>query len=203
MKELVDKYVDQCITVGILTTEKIRKYPLRPGNIAVVLKAYALYSKLPFTLDNNDVSIYDGYVLYLTKAGYDWIIQEFKKYTLVFLRSGFQHLFVNLKSVEQLENHNGLNNLKGIAGINYKEGTVNGAILIRKQGVRTHELYFTTLAEARKEVISLTRFYPIENFTLYRMSKSKGVYYKQKVPLILESNRRGVAINLPHLKGKP
>jgi len=203
MKELVDKYVDQCITVGILTTEKIRKYPLRPGNVAVVLKAYALYSKLPFTLDNNDVSIYDGYVLYLTKAGYDWIIQEFKKYTLVFLRSGFQHLFVNLKSVEQLENHNGLNNLKGIAGINYKEGTVNGAILIRKQGVRTHELYFTTLAEARKEVISLTRFYPIENFTLYRMSKSKGVYYKQKVPLILESNRRGVAINLPHLKGKP
>lgn len=202
MKDLVDKYINQCITVGILTTEKIRKYPLRPGNIAVVLKAYALHSKLPFTLDNNDVSIYDGYVLYLTKDGYDWIIQEFKKYTLVFLRSSFQHLFVNLKSVEQLEKHNGLNNLKGITGVNYKEGTINGAVLIRKQGVRTHELYFTTLAEAREEVINLTRFYPIENFTLYRLQKVKDVYYKHKVPLILESNRRGMPINLPHLKGK-
>jgi len=202
MKELIDQYINQCITVGILTPEKIRKYPLRPGNIAVVLKAYALHSKLPFTLDNNDISIYNGYVLYLTKDGYNWIIQEFKKYTLVFLRSGFQHLFVNLKSVEKLEEHNGLNNLKGVTGINYKEGTLNGAVLIRKQGVRTHELYFTTLAEAREEVINLTRFYPVEDFTLYRMSKSKGVYYKQKVPLILESNRRGVSVNLPHLKGK-
>jgi hypothetical protein len=202
MKELVDKYIDQCITIGILTPEQIRKYPLRPGNIAVVLKAYSLNSKLPFTLDNNDISIYNNYKLYLTKDGYDWLINEFKKYTLVFLRVTFQHLFVNLKYLKDLENHNGLNNLKGITGINYKQGTLNGALLIQKQGVRMQELYFKTLAEARQEVISLTRFYPIENFILYRMSKSKGVYYKQKVPLILESNRRGMAINLPHLKGK-
>jgi len=202
MKELVDKYIDQCITIGILTPEQTRKYPLRSGNIAVVLKAYALHSKLPFTLDNNDVSIYDNYKLYLTEDGYRWLIDEFKKYTLIFLRSTFQHLFVNLKSINDLEKHNGLNNLKGITGVNYKEGTLNGALLIQKQGVRTHELYFTTLAEARQEVINLTRFYPIENFILYRMSKSKGVYYKQRVPLILEANRRGVSINLPHLKGK-
>jgi hypothetical protein len=202
MKELVDKYIDQCITIGILTPEQIRKYPLRSGNVAVVLKAYALNSKLPFTLDNNDISIYDSYKLYLTKDGYDWLINEFKKYTLVFLRVTFQHLFVNLKYLKDLENHNGLNNLKGITGVNYKQGTLNGALLIQKQGVRMQELYFKTLAEARQEVISLTRFYPIENFILYRMSKSKGVYYKQKVPLILESNRRGMAINLPHLKGK-
>ena len=202
MKELVDKYIDQCITIGILTPEKTRKYPLRSGNIAVVLKAYALHSKLPFTLDNNDISIYDNYKLYLTKDGYRWLIDEFKKYTLIFLRATFQHLFVNLKSLNDLDNHNGLNNLKGMTGVNYKEGTLNGAVLIQKQGIREHELYFTTLAEARQEVINLTRFYPIENFTLYRMSKSKGVYYKQRVPLILEANRRGVSINLPHLKGK-
>jgi hypothetical protein len=202
MKDLVDKYIDQCINVGILTPEKIRKYPLKEGNIGVVLKAYALHSKLPFTLDNNDVSIYNNHKLYLTKEGYEWIIQEFKKYTLVYLRSTFQHLFVNLKDIKDIETHNGLNNLKGITGINYKEGTVNGAVLVRKQGVRTHELFFTTLAEARKEVINLTRFYPAENFNLYRMHKVKDVYYRHKVPLILESNRRGVSINLPHLKGK-
>ena len=202
MKELVDKYIDQCITIGILTSEQIQKYPLRSGNIAVVLKAYALHSKLPFTLDNNDISIYDNYKLYLTEDGYRWLIDEFKKYTLVFLRSTFQHVFANLNDISKINNYKGLNNFKGISGINYKAGTKSGAVLVRKQRARVHELFFTTLTEARKEVINLTRFYPVEDFNLYLVTNSKGVYYKQKVPLILESNRRGVPVNLPHLKGK-
>jgi hypothetical protein len=201
MKELVAKYIDQCITVGILTPEKIRKYPLKEGNIGVVLKAYALHSRLPFALDNSDVSIYQGYNLYLTKDGYKWLINEFKSFTLAYLRSAFQHVFINLNDIKSIDKYEGLNNFKGLSGINYKVGTLNGAILVREQGVRKHELYFTTLAEARKEVLNLSRFYPIENFTLYRTGEIKGVYYKQKVPLILESNRRGVPVNLPHLKG--
>jgi hypothetical protein len=157
---------------------------------------------LPFTLDNNDISIYDNYKLYLTEDGYRWLIDEFKKYTLVFLRSTFQHVFANLNDISKINNYKGLNNFKGISGINYKAGTKSGAVLVRKQGARVHELFFTTLTEARKEVINLTRFYPVEDFILYLVTNSKGVYYKQKVPLILESNRRGVPVNLPHLKGK-
>ena len=202
MKELVDKYIDQCITIGILTPDSIRKYPLKEGNVGVVLKVYALHAKLPFTLDNTDVSIYKDYKVYLTKEGYDWLINEFKSYTLVYLRSAFQHVFINLDKIENIDKYEGLNNFRGLSGINYKVGTLNGAILVRQQGIHKDETVFKTLADARKEVLSLSRFYSIENFTLYRTGVSNGVYYKQKVPLILESNRRGMSINLPHLKGK-
>ena len=180
--------------------EKIRKYKLKPGNLAVILKVFALYNKIPFEYNTHDLSTdYLNYDLYLTKHGYEWLITEFKKYTLPYLRTTFSHIFLRLNDLERLDNYNGLNNFKGTSGANYKAGTKASAILIRKQGVRTHELYFTTLAEARQEVINLTRFYPVENFTLYLVSKN----VKQKVPLILETNRRGMAINLPHLKGKP
>jgi hypothetical protein len=119
------------------------------------------------------------------------------------LRSTFPHVFANLKDIKELETYFGLNNFKGLVGENYKAGTKNKAILVRTFGVNKIEYEFDTLVEARKEVLSLSRYYPLEQFTLYYLFKNKkGVYYKQKAPLILESNRRGVSINLPHLKGK-
>lgn len=199
MSDLIQSYITQCINIGILTEEKIRKYKLKPGSLAVILKVFALYNKVPFEFSTHELDInYSNYDLYLTKQGYEWLVTEFKKFTLSYLRATFSHIFLRLNDLNKLEQYNGLNNFKGISGTNYKAGTKTAAILIRKQGVRTHELYFHTLAEARKEVINLTRFYPVENFTLYMVNKN----IKQKVPLILESNRRGVPINLPHLKGK-
>ena len=201
MNHLVEQYLYQCMTADILTVEKVRQYPLRPGNLGVVLKLYSLYAKLPFVFDNMDISVYEDKNMYLTPSGYNWLINEFKKYTLAYLRSTFKHVFANLKNIEEINQYKGLNNFKGIVGENYKAGTLSGAILVREYGIKKYEWSFTTLAEAREEVINLTRFYPVEQFTLYRTRKSKGVYYKQKVPLILESNRRGVPVNLPHLKG--
>lgn len=202
MNSFVETFVNQCINIGILTEEKIKKFKLQPGNIAIVLKLFALYNKVPFEYNTQNLNEYKNYNLFLTKQGYEWLINEFKKYTLSFLRSTFTHIFIRLDNLNDLDTFDGLNNFKGITGTNYKSGTKAGAILVRKQGVHTHELYFTTLAEAREEVINLTRFYPVENFTLYIVSKNKNSYYKNKVPLILESNRRGVPVNLPHLKGK-
>lgn len=202
MKHLVESYIIECLNAGFLTKEKIKDYKLKPGNIAVVLKVYALYSKIPFEYDTRNINHYQDYNLFLTDAGYTWLINEFKKYTLSFLRSTFSHVFLRLKNLNELEKYNGLNNFKGISGINYKVGTKSSAILIRQQGVHKHELFFSTLAEARKEVINLTRFYPVEQFTLFTVSNVEGMYYRQKVPLILKTNRRGVPVNLPHLKGK-
>ncbi len=202
MNYLVDQYLYQCMTVGILTVDKFRNYPLRPGNLGVVLKLYSLYAKLPFVFDITNISDYENKDMYLTLEGYDWLINEFKKYTLIYLRSTFRHVFSNLKDIQDIDTYKGLNNFKGIVGENYKAGTLSNAILIREYGTKKYEWSFTTLLEARKEIINLTRFYPIEQFTLYRTRKSKGVYYKQRVPLILETNRRGMSINLPHLKGK-
>lgn len=198
----MQSYITQCLNIGILTKEKIKKYKLKPGSLVVILKVYALYNKIPFEYSSHTFKEYQNYSFFLTDQGYIWLINEFKKYTLLFLRSKFSHIFLRLNDLNKLESYNGLNNFKGISGVNYKAGTISGAILLHKQGVHVSETSFKTLAEARKEVISLTRFYPVENFTLYLIANHKDVYYKQKVPLILGANRRGVPVNLPHLKGK-
>lgn len=203
MEDLVQQYIDQCIRIGLLTYNKIRKYPLRPGNLAVVIKVYALHIKQAFEINNQNISLYGNYNLYLTDIGLEWIINQFKSYTFYFLRSTFPHVFANLKNIKDIETYLGLNNFKGKVGENHKVGTKNKAVLVRTFGVNKIEYMFDTLVEARKEVLSLSRYYPLEQFTLYYLFKNKkGVYYKQKAPLIMESNRRGVPVNLPHLKGK-
>ncbi len=206
--ELAHELIEKCKSTGILTEASIRKYPLRSGNIAVVLKAYALKLRMPFIIETINLKELDVYKLYLTPEGLDWLINEFKGYTLAFLRTGFQYVFSNatVKDLEHIENYQGLNNFKGIIGTNYKVGTMHPAVLVRKYGKNGSmelETKYDTLAEARLDVLHLTRFYPADQFTLYRLSlnKQNGVYYKKKVPLFLEENRRGVSINLPHLKG--
>jgi hypothetical protein len=199
---MLDSIVEQCIQVGILTKDKVKKYPLQNGNLAVVLKIYAMYVRLPFVFNYKQLKEYKNYKLYLTDTGYSWVINEFKKYTLLYLRSAFPHLFANLNNLDNIDTYKSLNNFKGITGVNYLAGTKGGALLIRRQGTHTFEETFDTLLEARKEILNLSRFFSIENFVLYRTGYRNGVYYKNKIPLILESNRRGVPVNLPHLKGK-
>jgi hypothetical protein len=203
MEHLANQYIDQCLRIGLLTKEKIRKYPLRAANLVIVVKVYALHAKLPFTIDTKNIHLFENEKLYLTEVGLQWLMNEFKKYTLPYLRSTFQYIFPNLKDIKDIDTYDGTNNFKGITGINYKAGTTNKAVLVRSKGASVKQFEFINLVEARKELLSLTRFYPLEEFTLYRTgTDSKGVYYRHKVPLILESNRRGTAINLPHLKGK-
>ena len=204
-----DRYIDQCLDIGIFTKASVRKYPLRAGNIAVVLKAYALSARLPFDIESKNLDVFDAYRLYLTDKGLAWLLAEFKKYTPAFLRTGFHYAFsvASEKDMEDIDNYVGLNNFKGLIGTNYKQGTQNKAMLVRVYGKNNKlkvETIFDTLVDARKEVLHLTRYYPAEQFTLYRLSKEKknGVYLKSKVPLFLEANRRGMTMNLPHLKGK-
>jgi len=206
--ELAHELIEKCKSTGILTEASIRKYPLRSGNIAVVLKAYALKTRMPFIIETLNLTQLDVYKLYLTPEGLDWLINEFKVYTLAFLKTGFQFVFSNasVKDLENIDHYSGLNNFKGISGINFKMGTRNPALLVRRYGKNNKmilETQYDTLVDARKDVLHLTRFYPAEEFTLYRLakSKSKGIYLKHKVPLFLKENRRGVSVNLPHLKG--
>lgn len=204
--ELAHELIDKCISTGILTKGKIRKYPLRPGNIAVVLKAYALKVRMPFVIETQNLKELEPYKLYLTKEGLSWLINEFKQYTPVFLRTAFQFVFSNAsaKDFEDIENYINLNNFKGLSGSNYKVGTTHPAVLVRTNGKLKVETEYDTLAEARQDVLHLTRFYPADQFKLYRLikAKTKDVYYRYEVPLFLEANRRGVPVNLPHLKGK-
>lgn len=96
--------------------------------------------------------------------------------------------------------YQGYNNFRGITGDKPKAGTKQKAVLVHKD----KEYTFETLREARKEVLMLSRFYPIDEFTLYRVrkltKKGKPTYYREKVKIILEPTKRGRNSNLPHLR---
>jgi hypothetical protein len=166
----------------------------------MVLKAYAVETHVPYTI-SNDYNVLEDHELYLTDGGLDWLLSVFTKHSLAFLRSTFQFVF-SQATEDDIDNikYTGYNNFRGITGNKPKAGTKQRAVLVHKR----KEYLFDTLREARHEVLLLSRFYPIDEFTLYRIRKNtkkdKTYYYRDKVPILLKETKRGRALNLPHLR---
>lgn len=195
-----DAYINKCKELGILTDEPIRKFPLRSANLAIVLKAYAITAHLPYGIDNRSFHILDDYKLYLTDDGLEWLIQTFKQFSFPYLRSTFQFVFSGATK-DDIDNVNyfGYGNFRGITGEKPKAGTKQKAILVRsygKNGKIKKEFPFDTIREARQAVLELTRFYPMEQFKLFRIrtQKKNGKEYtfRSEIPLILEKSKRGL-----------
>ena len=201
-----DLYVTKCLELGILTDEKIRAYPLRSANLAVVLKAYAITMRMPYTINNRHLELLDDYDLYLTDGGLEWLFSIFKQFSLQYLRSAFQFVFSYAREDDIGDpKYMGYNNFRGIIGDKPKAGTKQKAVLVRsygKNGKIKKEFPFDTLREARQGVIDLTRFYPIDEFKLYRIRRQhkngKDYYYRSEVPLLLKESKRGLTGNLPN-----
>lgn len=198
MREFSAKYIKRCVRIGILTEEEIHKYPLRSANLAMVLKAYAIASKQPYELKGS-FKILDHYNLYLTEEGFEWLLGFFQMHSFKFLRRTFTFVF-SLAERRDVANpdYQGYRNFRGLTGDRPKAGTKQGALLVRTYGrnnERTQEYSFKNLREARKEVFRFLRFYPPEQFTLYRIHKQG---HRVKVPLILEPNNRGIALRGNH-----
>jgi len=199
-----DSYILKCVSAGILTKEPLYKYPLRNANLAVVLKAYAVATNQPYTI-TKEYEYLDVHKLYLTKGGFEWLLGVFKQYSLTYLRSTFGHVFINAdeKDVGDLE-YLGYNNLRGLSGERPKAGTKQKAVLVHRRGRRKVEYKFNTLRAARDEIFNLSRFYPIDEFTLYRIRKNtkRGTvyYYREEVRTLLPTNNRGAVTNLPHVR---
>lgn len=202
-----DAYVAKCKELGILTDDSIRKYPLRAANLAMVLKAYATDTNQPYTLNNQRYSeVFSDFALYLTEGGLEWLFDFFTRHSLSFLKSTFQFLFTNATQfeVDHPETYAGFNNLRGTVGDRPKAGTKQGAILVRTCGNLKKTYTFDSILEAREEFFNISRYYPVEEFTLYRvrklLKKGKTTYYKEQIPLILPPSRRGLAVNLPNVR---
>lgn len=171
----------------------------------MVLKAYALESRLPYSIDNKNYDILDE-KLYLTDEGIEWLYSIFRKHSFGYLRRVFQFVFSKATpaSLKQLETYEGLNNFRGTTGERPKAGSKQKAILIRRHGRVEQVFNFDTIHEARQEVLMLTRFYSPDELTLYRVrtqnKKGREYQFKEKIPLLLGESKRGLAINLPHLK---
>lgn len=195
------EYVSTCITLGILTEEDIRKYPLRNTNLGIVLKVYANAAHKPYTLSPDVYVELERYTLYLTDDGLDWLLEEFQKHSLRFLRRTYKFVFINATAKDVTDrNYIGYRNFCGLVGDRPQAGTKQAAVLVRTVGPHVREYPFDTLKEARKELMNLSRFYPLEQFTLYRIRKNtkkgKVLYYRAKVPLLVEKGQRGA-----HLRG--
>jgi hypothetical protein len=193
MLEHTPKYVAECLRVGILTEEKIREYPLRPANLAMLLKLYAIETQKPYGIDVLRFSELDRYVLYMTDDGLEWMIRSLKNHSIEFLQRTLQFMFLGIDSVDELP----LTNFKGEKGIKPKAGTRQAAVLVRHHKRARREFHFETLREARAELLKLTRFYPIDEFKLYRVRKDtrggKTTYYREEVRTVLPPSKRGIA----------
>lgn len=202
------QYILRCVALGILTDKSPRKYPLRAANLALVLKAYAIAMHLPYTINNQRYDLMEGYTYYLTEGGYEWLMNFFQQYSLPYLRSTFHFLFANATKVDidNPEQYQAYNNFRGTVGERPKAGTKQKAVLVRTYKNMKKEYHFDTIAEARQELLMLTRYFPLNEFTLYRVRKNtraEGVtYYRSEIPLLIEKSGRGTAVNLPHVRGQ-
>lgn len=198
--------ISKCKQLGILTETSTRKYPLRTANLAAVLKAYAITARQPYKIDNQNLDELRDYTLYLTEAGYEWLLDVFGQFSLAFLRSAFQFVFSNATEADlkKPEKYAGYRNFKGTIGDRPKAGTKQKAVLVRRVGRVDRRTEFDSILKAREEFFNLSRYFPAEQFKLYRVRKQtkKGrvYYYEEEIPLILEQNKRGVDSNLPHLR---
>lgn len=156
---------------------------------------------MPYTLHPRLTKHMPDTDYYLTVGGFEWMLFTLKQYSFAYLKSTFPLLYAAAKADCVADpTYEMYGNFRGVVGEAPKAGTKQKAILVHRKGRVEHEYKFDTLREARKEVISLTRFYPASAFTLYRIRKNtkrgKVSYYKSKVPLILEPTNRG-----KHLRG--
>lgn len=174
------------ITQGILTTEKIRKYPLLLSNLHVVLKMHAIecYQPYEYKLEKGIETPY-----YLTDKGLEWFYNFFRNHSFQYLRSLFSQLLIYAtpETLEHIEDYPYLSNFRGTDGYHTPAGSKQKAMIIRKVK-RCERVYnFDSLKEARDTLRIWLTQYPIEEFTLYRVRTVEGKgTFKEKVPLIVE-----------------
>lgn len=175
-----------CKDSGILTEDKIRKFPLSMSNLHVVLKVFAIKTFQPYTYKHEPgkASTY-----YLTDEGLEWFYSFFREHDLSYCRSMFSHLFIHAteENIKHIEDYSFFSNFRGTDGVHAVAGSKQKAMIVHTVKRCERKYYYDSIKEARDELkIWLTR-YPIEQFKLYRIRETehKGTF-KEAIPLIVE-----------------
>lgn len=174
-----EKIHDALFVEGLLTTETLYKYPLRASSYATICKAYSLEHGLSYTLNYQQLpKLTEKY--YLTPKGITWLMEHFAKYSSEFLRSVYTPYFMrNDKTL--------LNNFYGISGERPKQGSKQKAMVVHQHKRVRKEYHFDQLRHARQFIFDNAKFYPLEEFTLYRIRtrmRGKSVdTFREKLPL--------------------
>lgn len=171
------------IDEGILTEEKIRKFPLTLSNLHIVLKMYSIETFQPYTykLEPGVASTY-----YLTDKGLEWFYGFFHRHSFEYCKSLFPLMLVQADKDTVMEEYKRFNNFKGIEGIRAVAGSKQKAMIIRTVKRCKREYHFDSIKEARDTLRIWLTMYPIEEFKLYRVRTQKGCTFKEEIPLIVE-----------------
>lgn len=179
--------LQQCKDEGILTEDKIRKFPLTLSNLHVVLKIYAIQNYMPYTykLEKGVNTTY-----YLTDKGLEWFYEFFRKHSFSHCRSLFSQLLINASEGFEPSTYPYFSNFRGTDGIHNVAGTKQKALIIRTVKRCERKYYFDSIKEARDTLRIWLTQYPIEEFKLYRVREQKGTTFKEEIPLVIERKPR-------------
>lgn len=128
---------------------------------------------------------------YMTDKGLDWFYTFLRSKSLPFLRRTFPSVFNHYVDGTPFEEYIGLNNFRGVRGVNKRAGTVQRAMVTRrvKRCIRTY--HFANIAQAREQLRIWLRYYPEDEFTLYRVRTLHNVDVKEEIPLVVSPGKRG------------
>ena len=199
MLEHSSAYIHKCKELGILTDSPVRQYPLKPANLAAVLKMYALQAKVPYKILLKQFSVLADERLYLTELGEAWLFDQWQQYSLEYLRSILPYLFATIPTLKDLNKVDKFRNFIGLSGEGMSKYKPQRAVLIRTRGIRKEEMHYGSVKEAREALLTLTRFYPLSQYKLYAINNRTG--QRVETPLILRGNPNGV--NKGRLFGGP
>ena len=173
----------QCKDEGILTEEKIRKYPLTLSNLHVVLKMYAVNNHLPYTykLEKGIATTY-----YLTDKGLEMFYDFFNDHTFKYCRTLFSQILIHAEEGFDPVTFPHFSNFRGTDGIHGVAGSKQKALVIRTVKRCQRKFPFDNIKEARDALRIWLTQYPIEEFKLYRIREQKGTTFKEEIPLIVE-----------------
>ena len=126
---------------------------------------------------------------YLTDLGLQWFLHFFEVHSFTYCRSQFSFLLRSVKEEEFTTDHVVFNNFKGLSGKKTIPGTKQRALIIRKVKRCERRYEFDSIKEAREQLQLWLSYFPIEEFTLYRLRTQNGHTFKEKIPLLVDRNR--------------
>lgn len=173
----------KCKQEGLLTEDKIRKYPLTLSNLHVILKMYATENFEPYTykLEKGIPTTY-----YLTDEGLEWFYEFFRNHSFKYCRTLFSQLLIHADEDFVPETYSYFSNFRGTDGIRTAAGTKQKALIIRTVGRCQRKYEFNSIKEARDTLRIWLTLYPIEEFKLYRLRTQKNCTFKEEIPLIID-----------------
>ena len=174
------------LETGILTKDKIRKYPLSQLYVNKLIKIYALNTR-QYYIFKYKVGTEVETDLYITDKGLDMYYTFCETHNPEFVRKTiYMRMYTDddLKNIRNLDTE-GNRRMQGLLRTPGASKSPSGGLIIIHRGNTTQQKEFKSFTDARNMIKLLLTMYVPESLELYRIrhSKTKGSW-KVKAPVI-------------------